>query len=139
MLNLGKFVEQNPVVKAVKSLPSPIGWWEITSAEGEEGERTENHGVFYGHLVEILFSVPNNAGWQYGAKHKPNMSIPAERPFYTPVRKAFELSYFDFRMQDAPWNALSDIKTFTNWIDCADRVKVSKSNLYETYALELVN
>jgi hypothetical protein len=141
MLNLGKFVKESPAVKAIKDLPSPIGWWEITSIEGNEGERTENHGVWYGHIAEILFSVRKNADWSYMAKYKPNMPIPAKRPFYTPLRDSLYLCYCDYYFSDdegVPWHKLSSILNFSNWMKCGDRVKVTEGRYWKTYHLQLV-
>ena len=138
MLNLGKYVEAPKVVKEVMTLPSPIGWWEVTSSEGEEGERIKNHGTFYGHIVEILFSVPENAGWQYSAKWVTRLES-STRPFRMPVRKLADLSYSSFGEHEKCWDVLGDIKTFSAWINCGDRVKVHTSNLYKTYTLELLN
>lgn len=142
MLNLGKFVKESPVTKAIKSLPSPIGWWEISSHEGCEGERTENHGVFYGHIAEILFPVPKNAGWRYCAKYKRNMPAPAERPFYTPVRDSANLSYSSYNWSEDSdgniWGNMANITFFAQWMNCSDRVRVSKCNYYQTHTLELI-
>lgn len=138
MLNLGKFVEVPKIVREVMALPSPIGWWEITSFEGEEGYRLEEHGTFYGHLVEILFSVLYNATWKYNAKFVADKAAPAERPFYKPVRKWVNISG-SIGGYDKCWEILKDINSFKRWICCDERVKVHENLLWETHALELLN
>lgn len=151
-LNLG------PLKKAIKELPSPIGWWKIRTTSGEDGEGSIDCGAYYGHLAEILFSVEEDGGWHlYQAEYCPDRAAPSECPYYTPIRKSLYLNYSDYyfrpkvsytgksyfhpdavRYSSEVWNSLSNIKTFTTWMNCGDRVRVKEGNYYKTYILELV-
>lgn len=44
-------------------LPSPKWNWEVYSVEGEEAERENYLGTFYGYVDEIAFALADKAGW----------------------------------------------------------------------------
>lgn len=131
-LNLLPYVAP-PKIDQIKEngLPSPIGWWKVTTEGDCEGRTTKQLGEHFGHVAEIAFELGHNGGYvlEFDKIEKP------ERP-EIPIRQAKTNKIF-VRVNKPNYNCNWLEKDFKTWMD-APQLKISEGNFWKSFLLEFV-